>query len=61
MATLRKEIAVRTTVGQAWDVMRHIGALHSRPVPGFVLDTKLQPGARVVTRCERAEWSASAS
>ena len=26
-----------------------IGALHSRLVPGFVVDTKLEPGARVVT------------
>lgn len=49
MATIRKEITVKATVEQAWDAMRDIGALHTRLVPGFVLDTKLEPGARLVT------------
>lgn len=49
MATIRKEITVEATVEQVWDAMRDIGALHSRLVPGFVVDTKLEPGARVVT------------
>jgi len=34
---------------QAWDALRDVGAIHIRLVPGFVLDTKLEPGARVVT------------
>jgi len=29
--------------------IRDIGALHTRLVPGFVVDTKLEPGARIVT------------
>ena len=49
MATIRKEITVKATVDQVWAVMRDIGALHTRLVPGFVIDTKLEPGARVVT------------
>ena len=49
MATIRKEIKVKATAEQVWDVMRDIGALHTRLVPGFVVDTKLEPGARVVT------------
>lgn len=49
MATIRKEITVKATVEQAWDAMRDIGALHTRLVPGFVVDTKLKPGGRVVT------------
>lgn len=49
MATIRKEITVKATVEQAWDAMRDIGALHTRLVPGFVVDTKLESGARVVT------------
>jgi hypothetical protein len=28
---------------------RDIGALHTRLVPGFVVDTKLEPGGRIVT------------
>lgn len=49
MATIRREIALKATVEQVWDVLRDIGALHTRLVPGFVVDTKLEPGARVVT------------
>ena len=32
-----------------WDAIRDIGALHTRLVPGFVVDTRLEPGERVVT------------
>ena len=49
MATIRKEIPVNASADQAWDAIRDIGALHTRLVPGFVVDTKLEPGARVVT------------
>ena len=34
---------------EVWSAVRDIGALHTRLVPGFVTDTKLEPGARVVT------------
>ncbi len=49
MATICKEITVNATVEHVWDLMRDIGALHTRLVPGFVVDTKLEPGARIVT------------
>lgn len=49
MGTVVKEIRPRTTVDAAWDAIRDIGALHTRLVPGFVIDTRLEPGARVVT------------
>jgi hypothetical protein len=49
MATIHKAITVKATVEQVWDVMRDIGALHTRLAPGFVVDTKLEPDARVVT------------
>jgi carbon monoxide dehydrogenase subunit G len=49
MASIRKEIRVKAKVEHVWDAIRDIGALHSRLVPGFVVDTKLEPGARVVT------------
>lgn len=32
-----------------WDALRDIGALHTRLVPGFVIDTRLEDDARVVT------------
>jgi carbon monoxide dehydrogenase subunit G len=49
MASLQKQINVNARVEQVWDVMRDIGALHTRLVPGFVLDTRIEPGARIVT------------
>jgi len=39
----------RAKADQVWAVLRDIGALHTRLVPGFVADTRLEPGARVVT------------
>ena len=49
MASIRHEIHVKASPAQAWDAMRDVGALHVRLVPGFVVDTKLEPGARIVT------------
>src|SRR5262249_28453542 len=49
MATIRKEMVVRADAAAVWDAVRDVGALHERLVPGFVVDTKLEPGARVVT------------
>jgi carbon monoxide dehydrogenase subunit G len=49
MASIRKEILTRAQPEQVWDAIRDIGALHTRLVPGFVVDTKLEPGARIVT------------
>ncbi len=49
MATLRKELRLGTPPGEVWEAVRDVGALHTRLVPGFVVDTKLEPGARVVT------------
>jgi hypothetical protein len=36
-------------LAEVWAAARDVGALHRRPVPGFVVDTKLEAGARVVT------------
>jgi hypothetical protein len=49
MASIQKEIVVRASPGASWDAIADIGALHTRLVPGFVLDTRLEPGARIVT------------
>ena len=49
MASLRKEILTNAPPEDAWAAIRDIGALHTRLVPGFVIDTQLEPGARVVT------------
>src|ERR1041384_4372448 len=49
MASLRKAIRVAGDPDSVWDVIRDVGALHTRLVPGFVVDTKVEPGARIVT------------
>jgi len=49
MASIRKEIQTAATVDQVWDALRDVGALHTRLVPGFVVDTRLEPGERIVT------------
>lgn len=49
MASVRREISTKARVEDVWNALRDIGALHTRLVPGFVVDTRLEPGARIVT------------
>jgi Polyketide cyclase / dehydrase and lipid transport len=49
MATIRSELKTRASAADVWSAIRDIGALHTRLVPGFATDTKLEPGARIVT------------
>jgi carbon monoxide dehydrogenase subunit G len=49
MASIRKEIRIDTRPETAWAALRDVGALHTRLVPGFVVDTRLEEGARIVT------------
>ena len=49
MASIRKELLVDARPDRVWAVVRDVGALHQRLVPGFVVDTRLETGARVVT------------
>ena len=49
MASVVKQIVTRAAPSEVWDAIRDIGALHTRLVPGFVVDTRLESGARIVT------------
>lgn len=50
MATIRKEIRLLAVPPErAWDALRDVGALHTRLVRGFVTDTRMEGGTRVVT------------
>lgn len=49
MASIRKEIVLTARPEDVWDAVRDVGALHTRLVPGFVVDTKLEADARIVT------------
>jgi hypothetical protein len=50
MASVCKELRLPTSPEAVWDVVRDIGAVHTRFAPGFVVDTVLESdGARTVT------------
>jgi hypothetical protein len=49
MASIRKEIVIDARPEDVWAAVRDVGALHTRLVPGFVVDTRLEEGARIVT------------
>jgi uncharacterized protein YndB with AHSA1/START domain len=49
MGSIRREILIDAPPERVWDAARDVGALHTRLVPGFVTDTRLEEGARVVT------------
>lgn len=49
MASIRKEIRVEARPEDVWSAVRDVGAIHTRLAPGFVVDTRLEDGARIVT------------
>ena len=49
MASIHQEIVIEASPEHVWDAVRDVGAIHERLAPGFVTDTKLEDGARVVT------------
>lgn len=49
MASIRREVRIAARPETAWAALRDVGALHHRLAPGFVTDTRLEDGARVVT------------
>src|SRR5690349_924955 len=49
MASVRRDIVTKAAIDAVWAAIRDIGALHTRLVPGFVTDTKLEGRVRIVT------------
>ena len=49
MASIQKDIIIDANPNDVWDALRDFGALHTRLVPGFVTDTRLDGDARIVT------------
>ena len=49
MASLHKDISLDAHPDEVWSAVRDFGALHTRLVPGFVTDTRLDGDARIVT------------
>jgi hypothetical protein len=49
MGSICRKIWTKAAIEDVWSAIRDIGALHTRLVPGFVTDTRVEPGARIVT------------
>ncbi len=49
MASIIQSIEIDAPAADVWDAVADFGAVHRRFAPGFVVDTKLEPGARIVT------------
>jgi hypothetical protein len=49
MASIRKEILIESRPEDVWDAVRDFGAVHQRLAPGFVVDSRLDGDARIVT------------
>jgi hypothetical protein len=49
MASIHKDVVLEAPAADVWSAVRDFGALHTRLVPGFVRDTKLDGDARIVS------------
>jgi carbon monoxide dehydrogenase subunit G len=49
MASITKDIPVHAHPDAVWDAVRDFGAVHQRLNPGFVVDSRLDGNARVLT------------
>ena len=49
MASIRREMMVEADPKEVWEAIRDVGAVYTRLAPGFVVDTRLEEGARIVT------------
>ena len=49
MASIHKEIVIDAPPEHVWSAIRDVGAIHSRLAEGFVVDTRLDGDARLVT------------
>ena len=49
MASIHKDISIDASPADVWDAVRDFGAVHTRLAPGFVVDSRLDGDARIVT------------
>jgi hypothetical protein len=49
MASIHKDIIIDASPADVWDAVRDFGAVHTRLAPGFVVDSRLDGDARIVT------------
>jgi hypothetical protein len=49
MASIRHEIVIDASPGHVWDVLRDVGAVHERLLPGRVAGSRIEDGHRILT------------
>jgi len=49
MASIRKEVLIRSSADDVWKVIGDFGAGPSRMAPGYVVDTRIDGDCRIVT------------
>ncbi|WP_067823266.1 SRPBCC family protein [Actinomadura kijaniata] len=49
MASIRHEIVIDASPEHVWDVLRDVGAVHERLLPGRVADTRIEGDQRFLT------------
>src|SRR3954452_16484378 len=49
MASIQKDISIDGSPADVWDAVRDFRAVHTRLAPGFVVDSRLDGDARIVT------------
>jgi len=49
MACIHREVLIEAPVADVWAAVRDVGAVHQRLARGFVVDTRLDGDARIVT------------
>ena len=49
MSSIRREMVIEARPHDVWAAVRDVGAPHKHLAPGFLVDTRLDDGVRVVT------------
>ena len=49
MATLRRQIALKSAAPKVWSALRDFGAVHTRVAPGFLTSLAMDKGDRILT------------
>jgi carbon monoxide dehydrogenase subunit G len=49
MASIHRSVQIQAPASQVWNALQDVGALHTKLVPGFVVDCRLEGEVRYVT------------
>lgn len=55
MASIYREAVIKASPDHVWDAIRDVGNVHERVAPGFVIATRMEGEARIVTFADGRE------